>query len=105
MWQSIQKCRIQKIFRGGYSLGRLSMKEQPGWLESIFETGGDRVGSPYEHRKRPPGVCGTNPARRSSMMLYSFALSPFCKQPVTVFVCSLSRIFCDFSCAVATRTK
>ena len=34
-------------------LGRLIMKEQPGWLESNFDPGGDRVGSPYEHRKRP----------------------------------------------------
>ena len=61
MWQSIQKCRIQKIFRGGYLLGRLSMKEQPGWLESICDLvpcqnsipAGDRVGPPYEHCKRP----------------------------------------------------
>jgi len=52
-----------------------------------------------------PGVCGTNPARRSSVMLYSFASSPFCKQPVTVFVSLAFSDFCDFSCAVATRTK
>ena len=54
---------------------------------------------------KAPGVCGTNPARRSTVMLYSFASSPFCKQPVTVFVSLAFSDFYDFSCAVATRTK
>jgi hypothetical protein len=38
-------------------------------------------------------------------MLYSFASSPFCKQPVAVFMSLAFSDFCDFSYAVATRTK
>ena len=38
-------------------------------------------------------------------MLISFASSPFCKQPVTHFVSLAFSDFCDFSGAVATRTK